>query len=204
MPSLLLNFALGAAVSCLGTLPLGVLNLTIIRVTLGQGIKAAFYFGLACAVVELFYSYASVQLTHTFAMFPALPLATELISLAVLVGIGLHYLLKKGVASATDRPLVSPFWLGVGLSIVNVVAIPFWVLYTTLLEDGGFVATQGLIPGLVYVVGISVGTLIGLLIFVAGSQRLGLFFARHHRRIDRWMGLLFMGLAAIQAAKLIA
>jgi threonine/homoserine/homoserine lactone efflux protein len=200
--SLLLNFVIGAAVSCLGSLPLGVLNLTIMRVTLRQGIGAALYFALACAVVELFYSYASVQLTHTLNRFPMLAVAAESVSLITLVGIGVYYLLKKGQASASSRAVLSPFWLGIGLSIVNVVAIPFWVVYTTLLEKGGYIGIQGFGATLVYIAGISVGTFIGLLLFVGGSQSLGTFFAKHQRKMDRGMGILFIGLAVLQAAQL--
>jgi threonine/homoserine/homoserine lactone efflux protein len=204
MPSLLLNFTIGAAVSCVGTLPLGVLNLTIMRVTLRQGIRAAFYFALACALVELFYSYASVTLTHTLSKWPELALGSQVVSLVVLLGIGVFYLIKKGTASASSRPTISPFWLGVGLSIVNVVAIPFWVVYTTLLEKGGYVGTQGIIPSLIYIVGISFGTLIGLLLFVALTQYWGTILTRYQRKMDQWIGMLFIGLALLQAVQIVA
>ena len=203
MPTLLMNFASGLLVSFLGTLPLGVLNLTIVRVSLRQGLRPALYFALACALVEFVYSFLSVELTQALIHFPALKPATEVIAALTLLGMGVHYIRKESVASANEKQGVHPFWLGTLLSVINVVAFPFWILYTTLLLQNGYVGISGNGFVLLYVLGISVGTVTGLLPFIFGSRYLNGFFVRHQHRLDRLMGALFVGLAFCQTVTLI-
>ncbi len=193
-----MNFAFGLIVSFLGTLPLGVLNLTLVRVALRQGLRAALYFTLACAGVEFVYSFLSVELTQTLIQFPALKPATEVMAAITLLGMGVYYFRKQSVATASQNQQVHPFWLGTGLSILNVVAFPFWILYTTLLLKGGYVGIGNLHLVLLYVLGISVGTIVGLLPFMLGSHYLSGFFVRHQHQFDRLMGGLFIGLSVCQ------
>ncbi|GAA4415764.1 hypothetical protein GCM10023187_46550 [Nibrella viscosa] len=99
MHLLWLNFGVGLLVSFLGTLPLGVLNLTIVRVSIRQGIRSAFWFALACALVEWVYSYLAVLLSQALLAFMALKIATDFVSVAVLLGMGVYYLRRRGTAT---------------------------------------------------------------------------------------------------------
>lgn len=202
MPTLLMNFSIGLLVSFLGTLPLGVLNITVIRVSLRQGLTAALYFALACALVELGYSYISVELTKSIIQFPALKPVTEGIAALTLLGMGIYYL-RQHALPMTDQRTIRPFYLGALLSLVNVVAFPFWILYTTLLQAKGLVGIMDDKLVLLYVLGISVGTVAGLLPFIYGSRYLSGWIIAHQHRFDRMMGLLFLTLALGQTVTLL-
>ena len=198
MPTLYLNFFIGLAVSFLGTLPLGVLNITIMDVSLKKGINAAFRFALACALVEFIYSYISVQLTKSIMDFPALRAVTEVVATITLLGMGIYYIHKRnGLASSKQKP-ISSFYLGALLSILNVVAFPFWILYTTLLQSKGLIGIEENELILLYVFGISLGTIAGLLPFIYGSRFLTNWVTSHQHRMDRMIGFLFIFLAVCQ------
>lgn len=203
MTSLSLNFITGLIVSFLGTLPLGVLNVTIMDVSMKKGMSPALRFALACALVELVYSYIAVQLTKSIIDFPALKPATELIATITLLGMGIYYIRKQNRLNASKQKTVSPFYLGTVLSILNVVAFPFWILYTTLLQGKGIVGLSQHSLVVVYVLGISVGTMAGLLPFAYASRFLTSVVAIYRHRMDRMIGLLFMFLSACQFASLI-
>ncbi len=202
MPTLWMNFVIGLVVSFLGTLPLGVLNVTIMRVSLRQGLRSALQFALACALVELVYSYLSVRLTQSLLVFPVLKPLTGGIAVVTLLGMGIYYIRKQSVVSSDERPM-RPFYLGALLSIINVVAFPFWILYTTLLQAKGYVGIGDRSFVMWYVLGISVGTVAGLLPFVFGSRYLSGWLAAHQQRFDRLIGLLFVGLSMFQAVSLL-
>lgn len=203
MTSLPLNFFTGLIVSFLGTLPLGVLNITIMDVSVKKGMNPALRFALACALVELVYSYISVQLAKSIIEFPALRPATELIATITLLGMGIFYIRKQNSLAASKQKTVSPFYLGTVLSILNVVAFPFWILYTTLLQGKGIVGLSQHSLIIIYVIGISVGTIAGLLPFAYASRFLTRIITVHQHRMDRMIGLLFMFLSACQFISLI-
>jgi len=198
MPTPYLNFVIGLLVSFLGTLPLGVLNITIMDVSIKKGINAALRFAMACALVEFVYSYISVQLTRSIIDFPALRPITEVFATITLLGMGVYYIRKQSGLSESKQKSVSSFYLGTLLSILNVVAFPFWILYTTLLQGKGLIglSEQGLI--MIYVLGISLGTIAGLLPFVYGSHFLTRLVNVHQHRMDRLIGSLFIFLSLCQ------
>lgn len=198
MPNLHVNFVIGLAVSFLGTLPLGVLNITIMDVSLKKGFNSAIRFALACALVEFVYSYISVQLTKSIIDFPALRPVTEVVATITLLGMGVHYIRKQNSLPSGKQKMVSSFYLGTILSILNVVAFPFWILYTTLFQGKGLVGLSG--HGLIfaYVFGISLGTVAGLLPFIYGSRFLSDWITLHQHRMDRMIGSLFLFLSFCQ------
>ncbi|RCR69659.1 LysE family transporter [Larkinella punicea] len=193
------NFVVGWVVSFLGSLPPGVLNLTIVRVSLRQGLRAALEFALACTLIEFLYGYIAVWLTEQIAPFAFFKLLTDGFTLLLLLMLGLYYLRKQSSRpTPADRTATSAFGLGLGLSVVNVAAFPFWLFYTVLLTRKGWVSLAGSPSVLVYVLGIALGTLTGLWFFVGASQRLNAILVAHLHRFDRVMGWLFVGLAIVQ------
>ncbi|MBC8154956.1 MAG: LysE family transporter [Bacteroidetes bacterium] len=197
MPTLLTNFTFGLLVSFLGTLPLGVLNITVMRVSLRQGLRSALQFALACALVELVYSYLSVELTQSLIAYPALKPLTDGVAALTLLGMGIYYIRKQSTPM-TDQRTIPPFYLGALLSVVNVVAFPFWILYTTLLQAKGYVGIMNNALIMLYVLGIALGTMAGLLPFIFGSRYLSRWVTAHQHRFDRIIGLLFVVLSLCQ------
>lgn len=150
------NFVVGWVVSFLGSLPPGVLNLTIVRVSLRQGLRAALKFALACTLIEFLYGYIAVWLTEQISQYAFFKYLTDGFTLLLLLILGLYYLRKQSrQPSPTDRPVTSAFGLGLGLSVVNVAAFPFWLFYTVLLTQKGWVSLTGSPSVLVYVLGIA-------------------------------------------------
>ncbi|RRB03983.1 hypothetical protein [Larkinella rosea] len=203
MSLFIVNFVVGWLVSFLGSLPIGILNLTIVRVSLQQGLRAAFAFAFACTLIEFIYSYGAVWLTGFIIQYAFFKLLTDGLTMLLLLALGLYYLRKQFVLPTTSGKSVQPFTLGIGLSIINVAAFPFWIFYTALLTQKGWVSLPGPSPILVYVLGISLGTLTGLWFFVGLGQRLNAFLSTHLHRFDRVMGWLCVGLAVVQAVSFV-
>ncbi|MBC7920161.1 MAG: LysE family transporter [Ferruginibacter sp.] len=196
------NFYVALTVSILGTLPLGVLNLTIVKVTLQKGMRAALEFATACALVELAYGCLAVWVSQMLTRFTAFELAAEIISTLVLLGMGIHYLRKKTVPSAAPRP-IRPFYFGIALSAVNVAAFPFWTIYTSLLSMKGWIDLESTRSTVSYVLGISAGTVAALMLFAVLSLRVGKFVAAQTQRFDQIIGLLFLVLSLVQTFSMI-
>lgn len=196
----LLNFLVGGVVSFLGSLPLGVLNLTAIQISVQRGTKAAWRFAWACAIVEFFYAYLAVWLTQTVLQTEWLNLLVQGVSVVTVVGIGLYYLRKQN-ASEVVFAHVGAFRLGTVLSIANMVAIPFWLVYTAFLSrlEWVSISSHALIGA--YVVGISVGTLAAILFFAASARSLVRRLTTSQRRINQCIGWTLLVAGAYQVGQ---
>lgn len=199
MNYLISTFLAGMVVSFLGTLPPGILNVTVTRITLRQGQWAAFWFVLACGLVEFMYSYLAVLITQFVIQNGFVRYLTDGLTAMVLLAMGIYYL-RKPITSPTDNQQnANPFALGVGLSLLNLAAFPFWTIYTTLLIQKGWVRLLTLSDSMVYVTGIALGTLAGLWVFVWLSGRVRTLLANYSHRIDQFTGLLLIGLSVVQS-----
>lgn len=193
------TFLAGLLVSFLGTLPPGILNVTVTRITLQQGRRAALWFVLACGLVEWGYSYLAVLITQLVVENGFIRYLTDGLTAAVLLIMGIYYLRKPAARPVASRVDTAPFRLGVGLSLLNLAAFPFWTIYTTLLIQKGWVSLLHPPDLFIYVTGIALGTLAGLWVFVWLSDRIRLLLTSHTHRIDQLTGLLLVGLAAVQS-----
>lgn len=199
MPYLITTFLAGLVVSFLGTLPPGVLNVTVTRITLQQGRRAARWFVLACGLVELVYSYLAVLITQLVLQNGVIKYLTDGLTAVVLLGVGIYYLRKHIDVPVAGQADANPFRLGIWLSLLNLAAFPFWTIYTTLLIQKGWVSLMNPWAMLQYITGIGLGTLAGLWVFVWLSERVRLLLATHYHRIDQLTGLLLVGLSVVQS-----
>ncbi len=202
MEWLLTGFMAGAGVSFLGSLPPGILNATIVQVTLRNGIRAAGWFALACVLVEVAYSYVAVLLATSLLRLGRFAYVIELFSTGLLLVAGIYYVRKK-TFQTTSTVIKHPFYLGIGLSIINVVAIPFWLVYTSLLSGLGLVRVMDSQGVSLYLSGIGLGTLLALLLFAVLSQYIHRV-ALNTDWINRVVGLLMVATSIYQAIHFIA
>jgi threonine/homoserine/homoserine lactone efflux protein len=190
---LLLNFVSGAVVSFLGSLPIGILNVTIVKLSLQHGAKQALYFALACAWVEMGYSLLAVQLTTTLVRLEAYRFPLHLLSISVLFIAGIYYLQHKPVVGAGKKQKLSgAFYQGVVLSLINIVAVPFWLFYTVVLQNYEWVAIGTALQITWYVAGIALGTFLGLLSFAALARLADKRLVLEGRWINRIVGVLLL------------
>ena len=170
---LLRIFFTGMLISFLGTLPLGTLNIAAMQIAISDGTRAGIYFILGALLVEIIY--VRISLVAINWVMKQQKLFRWLEGLSVLIVLALA--ISNFVAAAD--PLVKKniilsntlhrFWLGIIMSAVNPVQIPFWFGWSTILftknilehKSGHFNA---------YIVGIGLGTIIGNMVFIFGGR----------------------------------
>lgn len=174
-------YSSGLAISFLGALPLGTLNLTAFDISASQGLVHALWFGVAVVFVELFMVWLALYGSERLRM--GVTLAKYLYPMAILLFWYLAYSSfwapadQVEVSQAAFMPkIASPFLLGLLLSALNPLQLPFWVTWNKVLQSKGILGpTTRYYPH--YLTGIGVGTYIALLIFsVIGAY----FMDRYH------------------------
>jgi threonine/homoserine/homoserine lactone efflux protein len=202
MNYLLVNFMAGAVVSFLGSLPVGILNVSIVQISLQKGLKAALLFAFACAVIELGYSYIAVRMTEALVDFAMYKHPIQLFSIAMFLVAGIYYIRKKP-SSREAKYSLGPFSLGIVLSIVNVIAIPFWLVYTTVLSTYQWIDVDSAKEIAWFVTGISLGTLLGLMTFALLSQRINKRFSLQSTLVNKIVGVLLIGSSLLELIDLV-
>ena len=195
---LVLAFILGAVFSFVGSIPPGTLNLTVLQLGLQGKTAIALRFALAVTIVEYPYAWIAVEFESWITSRPVVTENFQLITAIVMTVIGILNLITAnrpgGIAERFDN---SGFRRGMILSILNPMAIPFWIAVTAYLKSNGWLKISEPLLLHSYVFGTSVGVMVLLLLFIFLSRRFS-GYAQGNIWVKRFPGivLLVLGLYA--------
>jgi threonine/homoserine/homoserine lactone efflux protein len=201
MHPLLKIFFTGMLVSFLGSLPLGTLNIAAMQISVSDGITAAMLFSAGSLFVEIVYVRISLVamdwIRKQEKILKALEWVTVLIVVALAVSsfyAAMHPKVEKNFV--LDSPLPK-FLLGVVMSAVNPIQIPFWFGWSTVLFT-----KKVLLPRPdhynSYILGIGIGTFIGNCIFIFGGLLIANKVSNNQHILNWVIGGIFALTAIIQ------
>jgi threonine/homoserine/homoserine lactone efflux protein len=159
-----LNFLVGFFFSFIGSIPPGTINLTIVQLGLEKKLAIALRFAIAASVMEYPYAWIAVEFAEMITTSPVLVENMQLITAIVMTVLGVLTLWSSSrptkLASAIGE---SGYMRGVILSILNPLAIPFWVGTTAYLDSLNWIDLSTPIRLHSYLVGLCIGTFIILM-----------------------------------------
>lgn len=205
MHHLLKVFLTGLLVSFLGSLPLGTLNIAAMQISISDGIMGAVLFSLGSLLVEIVYVRLSLVamdwIRKQERIFRILEWVTLIIVLALAISsfyAALHPSVEKNIVLDSPMP---KFLLGVVMSAVNPVQIPFWFGWSTVLFT-----KKVLLPRKdhynLYIIGIGLGTLIGNCVFIFGGLLIASKINNNQHVLNWIIGGIFALTALIQVWKM--
>jgi threonine/homoserine/homoserine lactone efflux protein len=155
-----INFLVAFFFSFIGTIPPGSLNLNILQLGMDGKIKTAWRFALAAALIEYPYAWAAVKFEQFITSSPLIMNNISLITAIVMTLLGVFNLW------ASYRPTTystkfhnSGFRRGIGLAILNPLALPFWVGTTAYLNGQHWINLNTPLGLQAYLFGVSAGAL---------------------------------------------
>ena len=166
-------FLLGFILSFIGSIPPGTLNLAVLQLGMEYKIKAALRFALAVAIIEYPYAWIAVVFEDWVTASPIIVDNFQLITAIVMLVIGAFSVWSARKPSEFSvRFNESGFRRGLVLSILNPMAIPFWIAYTAFLKSQGWIdlSSQWFVHS--YVLGTSIGVMALLTLFAFLAKRL--------------------------------
>jgi len=160
-------------VSFLGSLPLGTLNVAAMQISVSDGVSPAILFSLGSLLVEIIYVRLSLVAMDWVRRQEKLFKVLEWVTLAIVTALAVSSFYAALHPSVNENVILSStlhrFWLGVVMSALNPVQIPFWFGWSTVLFT-----KKVLLPRTshynTYIIGIGLGTFIGNCIFIFGGQ----------------------------------
>lgn len=187
-------FLMGFIFSFIGSIPPGSLNLTVLQLSLEKKISIALRFALAVSIIEYPYTWIGVHFQYLISSSPVVVENFQLIAAIVMTALGIYNLWPTRTATGFEKKFnESGFRRGIVLSILNPMAIPYWMGFTAYLKAQGWIdlATPGLLHS--YVLGTAIGAMALLTLLVFFAQRLAPY-VQGSRWIKIIPGMLMLGL----------
>ena len=196
----------GLTISALGTLPLGTLNVTAMQVAVSDGLLNGIYFSVGVAIVEVAYVRISLVGIHWIRQHAMLLRWMDWIAFTIvlILAIGSFYAAMhpsetKSFVLKTTLPV---FVLGLLMSALNPVQLPFWLGWSSFLFSKKILHPHADYYNW-YTIGIGIGTMVGLLVFVYGGRLLVDVLNTKQMIVNYLIGTVFLITAIIQLAKLL-
>jgi len=120
--------------------------------------------------------------------------------LFIILAVSSFWAARKKAANAKNILLnnsMNRFWLGFTMSALNPVQIPFWFIWSTYLLSNKILEPTT-VQFNVYIVGIGIGTLTGLAVFIFAGRWLSEKLKASNRVINIIVGIVFIISAVIQ------
>ena len=166
------NFLLGFFFSFVGSIPPGTINLTCVQLGLEKKVGIAWRFAAVCSVLEYPYAWIAVEFAEWITSSPLVVENMQLIAAIVMILLGILTLWSSFKPSKiTTKLSESAYMRGIVLSVLNPLAIPFWVGTTAYLNSLNWIdlSTPAGLHG--YLVGVCLGTFVLLIILVYLAKR---------------------------------
>lgn len=167
------NFFFAFALSFVGSIPPGTINLTLVRLGFEKKTWAAFKFAFAASAVEYPYAWIAVRFEKLILSSPQINDNLHIFAAVTMITIGIINLLpgaqRNSVATDVSQ---SGFRKGILIGILNPLAIPYWLAITAFLRSEGLVTDLDGIALHAYLGGVVVGAFALLTILILLSQKL--------------------------------
>lgn len=198
----LIYFVFSWAVSFLGTLPFGPINLSVVDTTLSKNFRAGIIFASAAALIEIVQSFLALHCSRFIVQTLEENPYVKAFTVGIFILLGIIFLLRKSREEGVKKEKrfkFSTFQHGLFISSLNMQAIPFWVFVITYLQTANllqfdFSATT--ITALFFLSGAALGKFSALYLYA----KLSLVISEKVGAISLWMNkiigaiLLFIGL----------
>ncbi len=197
----------GLLISFLGSLPLGTLNITAMQIAVQETIRKALVFALGVALVELIYVRLSLKGIDFILANQTIFYVLEWITVVLFIILAISSFYAASRPGPTQKNIllnnsVHRFWLGMSMSAVNPVQIPFWFLWSSYLFSIQLLESSSLSFN-IYTLGIATGTISGLLLFIYGGKWLVNRLNASQKMLNILVGIVFLVSAIIQLVRVI-
>jgi threonine/homoserine/homoserine lactone efflux protein len=205
MDKLIRIFFTGMFISFLGSLPLGTLNIATMQISISDGITQAFLFSSGSLTAEVIYVRLSLiamdWVTKQKVLFKILEWVTLLIVVALAISsfyAAMHPTVNENVILSSN---LNRFVLGLVMSLLNPVQIPFWFGWSTVLFTKKILLPKNSHYN-IYIAGIGLGTLMGNFLFIFGGKLIASKINNNQHVLNWIIGGIFAITALIQIYKM--
>ena len=196
----------GLAISFLGSLPLGTMNIAAAQIAIHLGANAGLLYATGSMLTEIIIVRLSLVamgwLVRQHRIFHLLELFTVLLLLMLAAASFVAAYKMSGFSNTSLTSSLNPFWTGVFLSATNPLHIPFWMGWSTALLNKKVLEPDPVYYNF-YITGIGAGTILGFMVFIYGGGYMVNQVKQHQTLLNLAIGVVLLGTAVLQLKKII-
>lgn len=199
-------FGWGLFISFLGSLPLGTLNIAAMQISISDGISPAMWFAAGALTAEIIYVRLSLVAMDRILQQKKLLRFLEWLTIVIVLALSassfwaaMHPGVEKNVLLSNG---MHRYLLGLLMSAVNPMQIPFWFGWSTVLFTKK-ILKQGYGNYTSYVVGIGMGTFLGTSIFIFGGRMVVEKLNASMHLLNWLIGFIFLATGIIQWVRIV-
>ncbi len=194
-------------VSFLGSLPLGTLNIAAMQIAISDSIAAALLFSAGSLLVEVIYVRLSLVAMDWIRKQERIFRILEWVTLVIVLALAAasfyaasHPTENKNIVLSSSLPA---FFLGMLMSAVNPMQIPFWFGWSTVLFTKKVLQPRGDHYN-TYIIGIGLGTFIGNCLFIFGGRAIAGSINNNQNVLSWVIGGIFSLTALVQIWRMVS
>lgn len=198
-------FIIALVLSFLGTLPIGLITLTITQKTIKSGRNAGVMIALGATVMEFSYTFIALMLLDFFTKNTTISQYIKIAATVIFVAMGIYFLIKKSkseIKTTSEEYHYFDFFRGVTVGMMNLLILPFWIFVGIWLESHGLIFEE-----MWCIFSFSIGAALGALLAFLGYILLSEYIVKKTKTIDRYtnkaVGILFLGLGIYQMVQFV-
>ena len=192
---------IGIASSMLAALPFGLVNMTVLNVSLEQGNRPALNISFGASLVEVLFGLTAILAGGILAEYIEGNQGISYFIVAVLLAGGLFFIIKKQGEASTRNTTYSGFFKGIFLNLVSIQVFLYWILAIAFLSTRQLLQYD-LLSILIFIIGIWIGKMTVLLLYMNLSKKLLSGSRIISKNINRIIGIVLFGMAFFQALKI--
>jgi threonine/homoserine/homoserine lactone efflux protein len=182
----------------------------MVHTTLQKNIKMAMWVALGGVMCESGYAYLATAGVQIFDKYPTVAMTMKwgIIGLLILVGTITFFQKPTQIKSeeVSTKGGAFSFFKGISLSLFNPQLIAFWVVVLLAYNSYDFLKINTLTERIFFVLGAGTGTfgLVYTYAYIANRKRDFVFKYLNDSRLNKLIGLIFLGLAMVQLVNLLS
>lgn len=188
----------GFVLSMIGSLPPGLISLSVARTAMERSFGAALLLAAGAAGAEFFQAWAAVELADWMLENPEVERVFQWAAVPVFwtLAVYLFFYAKPPEASEAVFAISPAVQVGRGalLSAFNLLAVPYWFAYCGWLKVNGWWEKEGLGYTLLFSAGVTLGALAALVLYAGLARLLVSRVQTAARHANRVIALIFFGL----------
>jgi len=197
-----LHVLMGFVMAFVSLIPPGMLNMTAVRTTIQRSKKDGISFSFGAALVVIPQAFVALAFAKFFSANPYIVQRLELGGIGVLFLLSAIFFIqaRKKIKGEGSKRKGKSFWIGILMSSMNMLSIPFYLVLSSVLENKGLLQTiQPFIT--LFVSGVFLGAFTLFMVYVQFArivQKRAQFIATN---INYILGVLFFVLGILTLFK---
>ena len=192
--------ALGFLLGFVGYVPLGNINLTVVQLSLNESAKRLWGYIVFATIMEFIYCMGCLEGMEALLQRPHWVIILKWAAVFIFFVLGLLSFFHN--EDGKKRPTISGFKRGIFSALVNPLQIPFWLVWGVYLTQNKWL-TGDLLSIILFAIVTAFGTTTILWLYSVGGKKLVLKLKLERKIMDRFIGVLLIGLSLWQLCHLL-